>query len=139
MQPPHRLELGPLDGQLVNKNDLIGFVRVGDEIYIECKMDDLRVGEISVGTEAVVRFLSLPGQLFHGSAAELSSQKTALDVPSARDHTMEPSASTIVRVKLDNGGPTDYIGTRAEVLFLSPKRSILDRTIDFALRNLRWR
>jgi putative peptide zinc metalloprotease protein len=139
MRPPHRLELGPLDGQLVNKNDLIGFVRVGDEIYIECKMDDLRVGEISVGTEAVVRFLSLPGQLFHGSAAELSSQKTALDVPFARDHTMEPSASTIVRVKLDNGGPTDYIGTRAEVLFLSPKRSILDRTIDFALRNLRWR
>ncbi len=139
MHPPHRIDSGPSDGQLVQKNDLIGFVRVGEEIYIECEMDDLSVGDISVGTEAVVRFLSFPNQLFHGSAVALSSQKTALDIPSTKDHREAPSASTIVRVRLANGGPTDYIGTRAEVLFLSPKRSILDRTIDFALRNVRWR
>jgi putative peptide zinc metalloprotease protein len=125
-------------GELVYKDELIGYMYEGDQRRIDCPVSDEDANLIRVGTKARVRLKQQPTRLMDGVVEEISSAHQATQRDSTSANAFD-NAKLMVSVRVPDLGNDLLHGGSAEVVFVCQERSILDRVVDAGLRNLRWR
>ncbi len=125
-------------GELLQKNELIGYIYEGDQRRIDCPISDEDANLIRIGTKVRVRLMQQPTRVMDGIVEEISSAHQALQRGSISTNASD-TTMLMVSVRVPDLGNDLLHGGSAEVVFVCEERSILDRVVDAGLRNLRWR
>lgn len=125
-------------GELLQKNELIGYMYEGDQRRLDCPISDEDANLIRIGMKARVRLMQQPTRLMDGIVEEISSAHQTMQRGSIPTNASD-NAMLMVSVRVPNLGNDLLHGGSAEVVFVCEERSILDRLVDAGLRNLRWR
>jgi putative peptide zinc metalloprotease protein len=125
-------------GELVYKDEPIGYMFEGDRRRIDCPISDEDANLIRIGTKVRVRLKQQPTRLMDGLVDEISNAHQATQRDSTSASTSD-HAKLMVSIRVPDLGNDLLHGGSAEVVFVCEERSILDRVVDAGLRNLRWR
>ena len=125
-------------GELLQKNELIGFMVEGDQRRIDCPISDEDANLIRIGTKVRVRLKQQPTRVMDGIIEEIASAHQALQRETVTTNASDKSM-LMVSIRVPDLGNDLVHGGSAEVVFVCEERSILDRVVDAGLRNLRWR
>ncbi|MFN7447216.1 MAG: hypothetical protein ACK5RF_02865 [Pirellula sp.] len=138
--PPslQRLRKVIADGELLQRNELIGHMYDRAQQRIDCPISDKDANLIRIGTKVRVRLKQQPTRVMDGIVEEISSAHQAVQREAIPTNASD-SAMLIVAVRVPDLGKDLLHGGSAEVVFVCEERSILDRVVDVGLRNLRWR